>query len=496
MLPARPRSRNALFYSVLLVTFGVAIVLALRAGRSLEANRPSVGSAAATSAGPVSTASPAISKEAGAGALADPFTRLVVQLVVIIAAARLLGALFARLGQPSVVGEIAAGIALGPSLLGALAPALSSALFSASSIGTLRMLSQVGVLLFMFVVGMELDLAQLRGRADAAVVVSHASIVFPYFLGVLVSLVIYVDFAPPSVPFLSFALFMGIAMSITAFPVLARILAERGMSRTFLGATALTCAAVDDVTAWSLLALVVAIVGAHGLSAAFLTLGLALVFIAVMLFGVRPLIGRSALSRFEGAPSKGLLAGVLVFVLLSSLATELIGIHALFGAFLAGVVMPTSLAFREQMTHRLENISSVLLLPLFFAFTGLRTQIGLLNDRTGWLTCAAIIAVATLGKLGGTLAAARFTGMSWLDSFALGALMNTRGLMELIALNVGYDLGILSPRIFTIMVLMALVTTFATGPLLSVSDRLRERQTQRLHDGAPRAPRESSASLP
>jgi Kef-type K+ transport system membrane component KefB len=485
MLPSRPGFRNAFFYAAVFLIFGAAIVLTLHAGKALEGHEHPLPRSVVIASAVAMTKFPAIP---------DPFTLLVVQLVVIILAARVFGALFARLGQPAVVGEIAAGIALGPSLLGALAPGLSSVLFSAASIGTLRMLSQIGVLLFMFVVGMELDVKQLRGRADAAVVVSHASILFPYFLGVLVSLLIYVDFAPPGVPFLSFALFMGIAMSITAFPVLARILAERGMSKTFLGATALTCAAVDDVTAWSLLALVVAIVGAQGLGGFFLTIGLAIAFIAVMLFGIRPALERTAPGRFEGTPSKGLLAGVLVFVLLSSLATELIGIHALFGAFLAGVVMPSSQRFREQMTHRLENVSSVLLLPLFFAFTGLRTQIGLLNDRAGWLAFGGIIAVAMLGKLGGTLLSARFTGMSWLDSFSLGALMNTRGLMELIALNVGYDLGILSPRIFTIMVLMALVTTFATGPLLALSDLLRARQRLRDEGEAPPAPRASSAS--
>jgi K+:H+ antiporter len=279
--------------------------------------------------------------------------------------------------------------------------------------------------------------------------------------------------AAPGTSFTAFALFMGISMSITAFPVLARILEERGLSKTALGSTAISCAAVDDVTAWSLLAFVVAIAKAGGLAGSVLTIGLVLIFVAVMLFIVRPglprWIGQPALTA--EAPGKGVLAGVLAFLLASALTTEIIGIHALFGAFLAGVVMPPQGEFRHRLKVRIENFSSVFLLPLFFAFTGLRTQIGLLDDTESWLICLGIIFIATLGKLGGSMITARWTGMNWNDAFALGALMNTRGLMELIALNIGYDLGILSPRIFAMLVLMALVTTFLTGPLLTLAER-------------------------
>lgn len=265
-------------------------------------------------------------------------------------------------------------------------------------------------------------------------------------------------------------------MSITAFPVLARILEERGLAGTPLGTTAITCAAVDDVTAWTLLAIVVAIVGSGGLGGAGVTIALAVAFVVVMLRVVGPLVRRvlePAAGREE--PGRTALAGILIFVLASALTTELIGIHGLFGAFLAGVVLPRSARLRAYLGERLEYFSSVFLLPLFFAFTGLRTQVELLYDGAGWLVCAAIILVATAGKLGGTMLAARVTGASWLDAFSLGALMNTRGLVELIALNLGYELGILSPRIFTMLVLMALVTTFATGPLLSLADRIRGR---------------------
>lgn len=270
---------------------------------------------------------------------------------------------------------------------------------------------------------------------------------------------------------------MGIALSITAFPVLARILAERGIAKTFLGSTAITCAAVDDATAWAILAFVVAIARATSVASTAFCLALVLVFVALMLFVVRPRLPRwLAVDRMEGgAPSGAVLAAVLILLLTSALATELIGIHALFGAFLAGVVMPQKKEFREYLIVRLENFSSLFLLPLFFAFSGLRTHVGLLNDATSWLVCLAIIGVATLGKLGGTMVTARLTGMNWNDSFALGALMNTRGLVELVALNIGYDLGIPPPPIFAMMVLMALVTTFLTGPLLNLAERAKRR---------------------
>jgi Kef-type K+ transport system membrane component KefB len=329
----------------------------------------------------------------------------------------------------------------------------------------------------MFVVGLELDLDSLRGVARTALLVSHASILVPYFLGVVLSLALYRNLAPAGVPFVPFALFLGIAMSITAFPVLARILEERGLTRTPLGSTAITCAAVDDVTAWTILAVVVAIGKAQGLASSGLTILMAAGFIGFMWYVIGPavrwIIGRGAL----GTVSKNVLAFVLLMLIGSALTTERIGIHALFGAFLIGVVMPREANFRAALVQRLEEISAILFLPLFFAFTGLRTQIGLLDSVGSWLMCLAVIAVATAGKLGGSMAAARLSGMGTLDAFSLGALMNTRGLMELIVLNVGYELGILSPRIFAMMVLMALVTTFSTAPLLALADRLRKRRS-------------------
>lgn len=469
------KSRNALFYLAILLAFGAGIWLILDKGADL---RPM---AAATAAGAPASPEPPAAPAAPqgllgnlAGNLQHPLSLLLLQVLVIVVVARSLGAVFHRIGQPPVIGEMVGGILLGPSLLGWLAPAAQSFLFPEGSMGALRLLSQIGVILFMFVVGTELNLEHLRDKADAAVMVSHASIVVPFFLGTAGALLLYGPLAPAGIPFSAFALFIGISMSITAFPVLARILAERGLSKTHLGTTAIACAAVDDVTAWCLLAVVVAIVKAGGLGGALWTIGLSLLFIAGMLFLVRPRLAWIAQRRATPwTGSSGLLAALFALVFASALATEVIGIHALFGAFLAGVCMPPDHELRRFLRERLETFSSAFLLPLFFAFTGLRTQIGLLNDWQGWLMCLGIIAVAITGKLGGSMAAARWTGMSWADSFSLGALMNTRGLVELIVLNIGYDLGILSPRIFAMLVLMALVTTFMTGPLVSLVEWLK-----------------------
>jgi Kef-type K+ transport system membrane component KefB len=400
----------------------------------------------------------------------SPLARLLLQFIVIILATRLVGSLFARIGQPAVIGEITAGILLGPSLLGWMWPGASAFVFPQESLGVLQLISQIGVCVFMFVVGLELDPAHLRQKARSAVVISNVGIIVPFGLGVAASLFLYPAFGAPGTTFLAFALFMGTAMSITAFPVLVRILKDRGMAKTPLGSLAIACAAVDDASAWAMLAVVVAITRATGMATTVFSLGLVVVFVAVMLVVVRPRLTRwLGVDGTRVSPSQGVLAAALIFMTVSALFTEITGIHALFGAFLAGVVMPQSKEFRDGLTLQLEHFSSVFLLPLFFAFSGLRTHLGLLNDPTSWLVCAGIIGIAMVGKLGGCMLAARFMEMNWKDAFTLGALMNTRGLVELIALNIGYDLGILPPRIFTMMVLMALATTFMTGPLLNLA---------------------------
>ena len=412
-----------------------------------------------------------------------PFGVLIIQIISIIAFSRIFGYLFSKIGQPTVIGEIVAGIILGPSFLGLFFPSISAFIFPPDSLITLQFLSQIGLILFMFLVGMELDLKVLKKSAGISVAVSHASIIFPYLLGVILSYFLYTNYAPANIPFVAFALFMGIAMSITAFPVLARIIQEKGLTKTPLGSLALTCGAIGDITAWCILAAVIAIVKTGTLVNSIFTIVLAILYVNVMIFVIQPFlrkIGTVYISK--ETLSKTVLAFIFFILFLSAYFTELIGLHALFGAFLAGVIMPHATEFKKNMVEKIEDVSLVLLLPLFFAFTGLRTQIGLLNESHLWLVCLAVIAVAIVGKFGGTSLAARFGGMTWKDSFSLGVLMNTRGLMELIILNIGYDLGILSPEIFAIMVLMALATTFMTGPALSAINHLFDRKQFTFHN--------------
>ena len=466
--------RTAPFYFFVVSAVGLGIFFILRAGNQLPAPLPPLSTQSSSQISPhlvgASDYSFSASVESSLRNNAnDPLSRLILQLFVVTGVSYLVGWIFTHLGQPAVVGEMMAGVLLGPSVFGLLAPAAFQFVFATSSLGALRLFSQIGVCLFMFSVGMEMDAAELRRKAHTAVVVSHSSIIAPYFLGVLLALFLYGRLAQPGASFTGFALFMGISMSITAFPVLLRILQDRAILKTSLGRTAAACAAVGDVTAWSVLAFVVAIARATSVGAVAFSLGLVLVFVGFMLLVIKPnlpnWLGQPALERPN--PSKALLAVVFGIVLASALSTQLIGIRALFGAFLAGIVMPTAGGLRDKLVVRVENLSSVLLLPVFFAFTGLRTHVGLLNGAQDWLICLVIIAVATAGKLGGSALAARLTGMKWRESLQLGALMNTRGLMELIALNIGYDMGILSQRIFTMLVIMALVTTIMTGPLMT-----------------------------
>jgi len=466
--------RAALCYIFAVSAAGLGIFFILLAGNQLAAPAlsPSTQSSSQTTPHPAGAADSSFSAAVESRLwdnANDPLTRLFLQLFVVIAVSYLVGWIFSHFGQPAVVGEMIAGVLLGPSVFGLLAPHAFQFVFAPSSLGALSLLSQIGVCLFMFTVGMEMDAAELRRKAHTAVVVSHASIIAPYVFGVLLALLLYGRLAQPGASFTGFALFMGISMSVTAFPVLLRILQDRAILRTSLGRTAAACAAVGDVTAWTVLAFVVAIARATSVGTVTLSLGFVLTFVALMLVVIKPnlpsWIGRPALERPN--PSKAVLAVVFGIVLLSAVSTQLIGSRALFGAFLAGIVMPAAAGFRDKLVVRVENLSAVLLLPVFFAFIGLRTQIGLLNSPQDWLICLVIIVVATAGKLGGSALGARFTGMKWSESLQLGALMNTRGLMELIALNIGYEMGILSQRIFTMLVIMALVTTIMTGPLVT-----------------------------
>lgn len=399
----------------------------------------------------------------------EPLAILLAQIVTIIIVARFFGWLFRKIGQPTVIGEIIAGIVLGPSLLGLYFPEFSLALFPIQSLGNLQFLSQIGLILFMFVIGMELDLKVLKNKANDAVVISHASIVIPFTLGIGLAYFVYYKFAPVGISFLAFSLFMGIAMSITAFPVLARIVQERGISKTKLGAIVITCAAADDITAWCLLAVVIAVVKAGTFVSALYIIALAVVYVLIMLFVVKPFLKRIGELYSSGVNlSKPVVAIFFLTLILSSYTTDIIGIHALFGAFMTGVIMPDINRFRTIFIEKVEDVSVILLLPLFFVFTGLRTQIGLINDPYLWKVTGFIILVAVAGKFFGSALAAKFVGQNWRNSLTIGALMNTRGLMELVVLNIGLDLGVLTPEVFTMMVIMALVTTFMTGPALDL----------------------------
>ena len=401
--------------------------------------------------------------------LQHPLAILLAQIVTIILVARFFGWVCRKIGQPTVIGEMIAGIVLGPSLIGMHFPEFSALLFPKESLGNLQFLSQIGLILFMFVIGMELDLKALKNKAHDAVVISHASIIIPFALGLGLAYFMYHAFAPQGVEFISFGLFLGIAMSITAFPVLAGIVRERGIHKTKLGAIVITCAAADDITAWCILAAVIAIVKAGSFTSSLYVIVLALVYVMLMLKVVRPFLKRVGdLNATKESLNKPVVAIFFLTLLLSSYVSELIGIHALFGAFLAGAIMPENNKFRSIFIEKVEDVSVVVLLPLFFVFTGLRTQIGLIDDPHLWKITGLIILVAVAGKFFGSALAAKFVGHNWKDSLSIGTLMNTRGLMELVVLNIGYDLGVLSTEIFTMMVIMALVTTFMTGPALDL----------------------------
>jgi len=458
--------RNLLFYTLTIGLFSGLMYFIIIHGKTLEIGKVTVKKAAET------TSSWHQFTDTYEQNIMSPLAILLLQIITIIIVARAFGYLCKKIKQPTVIGEIAAGIFLGPSFVGMYYPEFSGFLFPAKSLGNLQFLSQIGLILFMFVIGMELDLKVLKNKAQEAVVVSHASIIFPFALGIGLAFVIYEKFAPAEINFLSFSLFTGIALSITAFPVLARIVQERGLSKTKLGTMAITCAATDDITAWCLLAAVIAIVKAGNVVSSVYTILMAGSYVLIMLKVVQPFLKKlgDVYSYKEGL-TKPVVAIFFITLLVSSYATEVIGIHALFGAFMAGVIMPANQNFRNIFIEKVEDIALVLLLPLFFVFTGLRTQIGLLNDPYLWQITGLIIAAAVIGKFAGSSIAAKFVGQNWRDSLILGALMNTRGLMELVVLNIGYDLGVLTPEIFAMMVIMALVTTCMTGPALDIVNR-------------------------
>ncbi|HEU4396832.1 MAG TPA: cation:proton antiporter [Actinomycetota bacterium] len=438
------------------------------------------GGAAAPQASPVVTATrleqaevAATTAERAPGA-EETFGQLMLAIAAVILAARGMGAAAARLGQPQVMGEVLAGILLGPTLLATVAPRLTELLFPAFVVPLIRAAAWIGLAFYMFLVGLELDPKLLRERFEQAALISHASIAIPLGLGIAVALPLY-ELVAPATSFVSFALFMGVAMSITAFPVLARILVERRMLRHPVGAMAMAAAAVDDVTAWGLLALASAVAGSGSALAVVRIVALAVAFCALMVLVGRPLLARVSRAYDEaGHVPGGWIAAIFVGVLLSSFASQRIGIAAIFGAFVMGLIMPRRADLTHDITRRVEDFVVTVLLPLYFVVTGLRVEVGLLDSPELWLLTLVLLLVAIAGKWTGALAAARLTGFSLRESSAIAALMNTRGLTELIVLNIGLELGVITPALFTSMVIVALVTTFMTGPALRLIDPQRK----------------------
>lgn len=431
---------------------GLLVVLAI--GRSLHAPPASAEAA-----------------EAATAIAMNPTLRMPIflaQIIVVLTAARLVGGLLRRLNQPQVVGEMLAGLLLGPSMLGWLAPSAYALLFPPGTVRFLGSLSQLGLLLFMFLIGLDLDPDILRGRGRAVILTSHVSIVTPLFLGAALALALYPKLSNDSVSFVPFALFVGTALSVTAFPVLARMLSERGLERTTLGTVAIACAAVDDVTAWCLLAGVGALAapGRGPVTVALSLAGLA-AYVVVMFTAVRWLAGWAARRGLRrGQLGHDGLTAVIAFALASAWLTDRIGVHALFGAFMAGIVMPRDAGIAETIRSRSEDILLVLLLPLFFVATGIRTNVALIEGSGLLLALTVLVAIA--GKLGGSAVAARAAGLSWREGLALGSLLNARGLIGLVVINVGFEAGVISSTLYAILVVTAVITTLLTAPMLSL----------------------------
>jgi Kef-type K+ transport system membrane component KefB len=481
-LPASGPSlkKGVLFYLAMVALFSFGLYQLMRSGQKLENHSwTQITQASETKTqplgfSPVTPVSPAMMDEVlhqFLSNLTHPLSIALLQIIIIISISRIFSYLMRLLGQPTVIGEIIAGIFLGPSVFGSAMPLIWSSVFPIASLPNLHSISTIGLSLFMFIIGLELDISLLNKRIQTALFVSHASILVPFLMGVFLAYGLYSDFAPGGISFVTFGLFMGVSMSITAFPVLARIIQERGLSRTPLGVMAITCAATDDISAWCILAVVIAIAKAGNVGSAIFTLLLAVGYVLIMFKVIKPFMKNlSEKFVFRGQITRPYVAMSILILLVSAYVAEVIGIHALFGAFLAGVTIPHDPKIKEALRQKIEDVSLLLFLPVFFAFTGLRTQIGLLVSDGLWSVCLLVLLVAVAGKVFGTVVASKLMNQTWKNSFSLGVLMNTRGLMELVVLNIGYDLGIISPEMFVVLVLMAIATTLMTGPLLNLLD--------------------------
>jgi Kef-type K+ transport system membrane component KefB len=458
--------KNLVFYLLMIALFGSLMYLIVRQGEVRQSERLEV-IGAPSAPGNLSEGFEAFRQlflqETGL-----PVAMLLLQIMAILLICRFFGWLFKKMGQPTVMGEILAGIVLGPSVLGYFAPGVSAFLFREESLANINILSQFGLILFMFAIGMGLDLGDVRKKLKETILISHAGIIVPFFLGILTAYFVYDRYAAQSTPFLSFALFIGISMSITAFPVLARIIQERGLTKSHLGTLAIASAANDNITAWCLLAVVIAIAQAGSMLSAVFSILFSGIYLLVMFFFIRPILRVVGNIYYnKEVIDKGMVGLMFLILITSSYFTQILGLHALFGAFIAGMIMPENIKFRKILTEKVEDVSLALFLPLFFVSTGLRTEISLLNTPELWRICGLVILAAVAGKFGGAFFSARFAGESLKNSLYMGALMNTRGLMELIILTIGYEMHILPPPVFVMLVLMTLVTAFMTAPLLA-----------------------------
>jgi Kef-type K+ transport system membrane component KefB len=390
-------------------------------------------------------------------------SQIFIQLIIILIAVQVFGYLCQFIGQPRVIGEILAGLVLGPTLLGALLPQVEATVFTVNALPTLQTLGDIGLVLYMFSLGTHIDAHAMLKHGRKASVVSLSGVLLPLAMGGALAFFLYPEFAGPKASLSSFMLIVGTAMAITAFPVLARLLEDRGMLGDKIGSLALLCAAIDDVIGWCLLALVIAIIHASGVISVLLTLMYLALFVGVMLFAVRPLLV-CADQHINSKPT--LMVLIVILLLLSATATSAIGIHPVFGAFMMGVILPRRNAFIEQVKN-IDQVNYLLFLPLYFVYNGLRTHIGLINSPALWLLCIGVLVVACTCKILGASLSLKVFGASWKESFTLGTLMNTRGLVGLIVLNIGLDLGVISQTFFAMLVIMAVVTTMMAPPLLS-----------------------------
>jgi Kef-type K+ transport system membrane component KefB len=393
---------------------------------------------------------------------------LILQIFVVILFSRLLGVFIQKLHQPQVVGEMLAGVLLGPTLLSSLSINIAS-LFSSDNLTGIYAISQLGLILFLFLIGLEVDINLLKGHGKTTFFISLMSMLIPFFLGWVLARYLYLNFSSPDVSLFVFSLFIGTAMSVTAFPVLARILMEQNLIYTKIGSLCLSCAAIGDVVAWILLAIVVTFAKAGDLSNLLYPILGIFIYLIIMFFLLRPLLNKLILRYVQNNHiPQNLLALLFLLLLVSSYATEKLGLHSLFGAFIFGVMMPRANTIVKSLVEKIEPLTVIVMLPLFFAYIGLRTNINVFSQKNIWFVSLIVILVAILGKVGSVFFTARLAKIPWRDATILGVLMNTRGLMELVILSIGLDLKVVSLSVFAMMVIMTIVTTMISTPIVKL----------------------------